>query len=199
MWDGSQQQVDVFFRLRTETTYPLLLMGSRVGRGYGYAQDNYIVLDHEGIVRYRTPLGPSKGNRFDDMAIRAAIAESLQDLAAALAAAEEEALPPEMTAVLEERQSVPQAFELLANYPNPFNSSTQLRFRLPDDAAVSVRIYTATGQLVHVLWSGPMSAGAHRMVWDGQDKNGAEAVSGVYLYELVVAGERQTRKMMLLR
>ncbi|MFT5375579.1 MAG: hypothetical protein ACI906_002405 [Candidatus Latescibacterota bacterium] len=199
MWDGSQQQVDVFFRLRTETTYPLLLMGSRVGRGYGYAQDNYIVLDHEGIVRYRTPLGPSKGNRFDGVAIRAAIAESLQDLAAALAAAAEEALPPEMTAVLEERQNVPQAFELLANYPNPFNSSTQLRFRLPGDAATSVRIYAVTGQLVRVLWNGPLSAGTHGIAWDGRDKNGAEAVSGVYFYELAAGGKRWARKMMLLR
>ncbi len=198
MWDGSQQQVDVFFRLRTNTTYQLLLLGSRIGRSYGYAQDNYVVLDHEGIVRYRTPLGPSKGNRFDGAAIRAAIAESLEDLAATLAAAEEE-VAPEMTAVLDDRESVPQAFELLVNYPNPFNASTQLRFILPNDAAVSLRIFDVLGQLQRVLWQGPLRAGAHSLTWDGRNKSGAAASSGVYFYVLETARRRQMQKMLLLR
>jgi hypothetical protein len=195
VWDGSPQQVDVFFRLRTNTTYPLLLMGSLIGRGYGYAQDNYVVLDHEGIVRYRTPLGPAKGNRFDGAAIRAAISASLADLAAA----QEEERPPEMTAVLDDKQNRPEAFALLANYPNPFNASTQLRFVLPSDTVVSLRIYNIAGQLQRVLWQGLLPAGVHHVAWDGRNKNGAPVASGVYLYVLEIAEKRLAQKMLLLR
>lgn len=199
MWDGSPQQVDVFFRLRTNTTYPLLLMGSRIGRSYGYAQDNYVVLDHEGIVRYRTPLGPSKGNRFDGAAIRAAIEASLADLAAATAAAQEEELPPEMTAVLDDKENRPLAFALSKNYPNPFNASTQLRFVLPGAAVASLRIFDAVGQLQRVLWHGHLPAGAHSIAWDGRNKSGASVASGVYFYVLETAGKRRAQKMLLLR
>jgi hypothetical protein len=185
----------VFFRLRTNTTYPLLLMGSLIGRGYGYSQDNYVVLDHEGIVRYRTPLGPTKGNRFDGAAIRAAISVSLADLAAAQA----EELPPEMTAVLDDKQSRPEAFALLENYPNPFNASTQLRFVLPSDTVASLRIYDVAGQLQRVLWQGLLPAGGHRVAWDGRNKNGAQAASGVYFYVLETAEKRLAQKMLLLR
>ena len=74
-WDGRSGQVDATFRLGTGTTYPLLLMGSRIARQYGFDRHNYMVVDHEGIVRYRSSGGISR--RFDDEAIRTAIKETM--------------------------------------------------------------------------------------------------------------------------
>ena len=87
-WDGRSGQVDAIFRLGTGTTYPLLLRGSPVASQYGFDRHNYMVLDHEGVVRYRS--SGSISRRFDGVAIRQAIDEALDDLDQALAAAEEE-------------------------------------------------------------------------------------------------------------
>ena len=63
-----------------------MLEGSSVGNEYGLPREYFVVIDHEGYVRYRTPQGAISGAVFDDGAIRKAIAESLEDLNETLAA-----------------------------------------------------------------------------------------------------------------
>jgi hypothetical protein len=53
VWDGSPTQVNAYFRLATNTTYPLLLKGSPIGHVYGIGFEDYVVIDHEGIIQYR--------------------------------------------------------------------------------------------------------------------------------------------------
>ena len=86
IWDGKANQVNARFKANTGTTYPLLLQGSSVASQYITGRDRYIVIDHRGIVRYRTPETGRLGTSFDDAAIRAAIAVSLDDLEVDLAA-----------------------------------------------------------------------------------------------------------------
>ena len=87
------------------------------------------------------------------------------------------------------------------NMPNPFNASTVIPFQIPANMAGPVRlvIYNLTGQIVRVLTDGHLAAGVHVLAWDGRDRNGQEAASGVYIYRLEGTSFAITRRMMLLR
>lgn len=87
------------------------------------------------------------------------------------------------------------------NMPNPFNASTIIPFQIPANMAGPMRlvIYNLTGQIVRVLTDGHLAAGAHVLAWDGKDRNGEEAASGVYIYRLEGTSFAITRRMMLLR
>jgi hypothetical protein len=98
------------------------------------------------------------------------------------------------------------------NYPNPFNPETHIPFKIEYEGCsgvhvVSVRIYNVLAQLVAVpklegeiglnrpLSNMSLPCGSYVAFWDGKVLNtGKEAASGVYLYELVVDGERSTKK-----
>ena len=95
--------------------------------------------------------------------------------------------------------ATPSAFVLGANYPNPFNPATTIPLSVPDGAAtVDVGIYNLLGQLVRQVWSGPLSAGEHRLTWDGRDDKGQLVASGAYLYQVRVGEQLRTRKMVKL-
>lgn len=85
------------------------------------------------------------------------------------------------------------------NYPNPFNPVTWIPFYLPKSGHATVRIYDVRGALVRTLREKWMSEGAHSLTWDGRDGTGHNAVSGIYFCVLEQDGEKQTRKMVLLR
>ena len=85
------------------------------------------------------------------------------------------------------------------NYPNPFNPSTWIPFYLPADGLASVKIYTASGELVKVLRDKWMAKGAHGIRWNGDDDSGQRVASGIYFCELKFATQTQTRKLVLLR
>ncbi len=86
-----------------------------------------------------------------------------------------------------------------ANYPNPFNPETTLRFSLAAAGPARLCVYNLKGQLVRVLADAQMPAGNHRLVWDGKDAQGRDQGSGVYLYRLESGDFRQTRKMILVK
>jgi isopenicillin-N epimerase len=88
----------------------------------------------------------------------------------------------------------PQAFESGYNYPNPFNSSTQIRYQLPRSSDVEVIVYNAKGQAVEVISSGWQEAGAKQLTW-----NATGQASGSYFYEVRSGAQRLVRKMVLLK
>ncbi|MBI5266494.1 MAG: 5'-nucleotidase C-terminal domain-containing protein [candidate division Zixibacteria bacterium] len=93
--------------------------------------------------------------------------------------------------------SVPQSFALLQNYPNPFNPTTQIDFALPTPSTVVLEVFNVLGQRVRTLVNEPMSAGVHRVEWDGRGDDGYSVASGVYYYRLTAETATATRKMML--
>ena len=100
------------------------------------------------------------------------------------------------TAVAAETATVPSAFVLGANYPNPFNPATTIPLALPADAGeVALTIYNVLGQPVRHVWAGSLAAGAHRLAWDGRDAQGQPVAAGVYWYRLQVGDQTRTRKM----
>jgi hypothetical protein len=82
---------------------------------------------------------------------------------------------------LENESGVPTAYSV-SSYPNPFNPSTTLSYRLPQDAAVRLEIYDLIGRKIRSLVDESKSAGYYHVVWNGRDQMGKEVASGVYLY-----------------
>ena len=96
----------------------------------------------------------------------------------------------------------PQKTQLLANYPNPFNPETWLPYQLANDAEVTIRIYSSTGQLVRYLDLGFQQAGyyigkARAAYWDGRNDLGERSASGVYFFQLSTGDFTATRKMLI--
>ncbi len=93
----------------------------------------------------------------------------------------------------------PVQFELLPPFPNPFNPSTSITFTLSAESDVSLAVYALTGQRIQTLVDRRLSAGRHTYLWDGRDRDGLSASSGVYLIR-ITAGERSAvRKMILVK
>lgn len=90
-----------------------------------------------------------------------------------------------LTGVEENKESgIPTSFALDQNYPNPFNPSTTIKFALPQDAAVTLKIYNLLGQEVSNLVDETRSAGYHQILWNGRNQSGNQVATGVYFYRI---------------
>lgn len=96
-------------------------------------------------------------------------------------------------------ETPPAVFHLGANYPNPFNLSTTISFSLPKPEKSELVIYSATGQHVRTIFSGPLAAGSHSMIWDGRDDHGKTVSSGLYFSRLTAGEYIATGKMLLVK
>jgi aminopeptidase N len=92
----------------------------------------------------------------------------------------------------------PGTMQLYPNYPNPFNSSTTIRFQCQQRAHVNVSVRNLRGQHIKTLVDDTMDSGEHRLVWDGQDENGERLPSGLYFVSLQSADYQKTIKTILL-
>jgi hypothetical protein len=93
----------------------------------------------------------------------------------------------------------PSDFHLEANYPNPFNPETTIKYRIPQTARVMLKIYDLIGQEVRTLVDRIQDAGVYEIRWDGKDGLGQALPSGVYLYQIQADKYSQEEKMTLLR
>lgn len=93
----------------------------------------------------------------------------------------------------------PTNFELEQNYPNPFNPATNIRFQIPRDAKVELKIFNSLGQEVRTLVNQRMKRGQHIVTWNGRDNRGRFVSSGTYIYQLRAGKFRHTRKMSFMR
>ena len=92
-----------------------------------------------------------------------------------------------------------QDFHLYANHPNPFNPLTRIGYDLPESTHVRLRIMDIRGREVSVLIDGTREAGHYETVWDGTDRDGFRASSGIYFYELSTLTDKRIRKMILVQ
>jgi hypothetical protein len=88
---------------------------------------------------------------------------------------------------------------LFANFPNPFNPSTEIRYDLYASTKVSLVVYNELGQQVRSLVQKRQSAGNYWVEWNGRDDAGREVASGVYFYRLDAGSAVQTRRLMMLK
>jgi hypothetical protein len=96
---------------------------------------------------------------------------------------------------------VPRSFAVFQNYPNPFNPTTTIRYQIPHDGKVTVRIYNLLGQDVATLVNEQKKAGSYSVEW-----NASGVPSGIYFYRTEFASTfngrgtfRDVKKMVLLK
>ncbi|MEE9553721.1 MAG: S8 family serine peptidase, partial [candidate division Zixibacteria bacterium] len=95
--------------------------------------------------------------------------------------------------------SSPIVFELLNNYPNPFNGNTIIRFSIPAASGVELSIFDLLGRKLRTLVSDRLEIGTHEFVWDGSDNVGNAVASGVYFYNLKYGEKSITKRMVMLK
>jgi CubicO group peptidase (beta-lactamase class C family) len=90
-------------------------------------------------------------------------------------------------------------FSLIQNYPNPFNPVTAIQFSVPKDSYVNLKIFNILGKEVATLISGDVSAGYHKVIWNGRDKTGKPLSSGMYFSRMESGSFSVVKKMVLLK
>jgi len=98
---------------------------------------------------------------------------------------------PKQTAQLQNGTNL-DAFELQQNYPNPFNPSTVIKFSVPKDEFVSLKVYNILGSEVGTLINQEVPQGNHEVHFDATGLS-----SGVYIYTLSSASFNKSYKMIL--
>ena len=93
-----------------------------------------------------------------------------------------------------EIEIVPTKFALYQNYPNPFNPSTKIRYQLPKDSKVLIKIYDILGSEVKTLLNEKIESGVYEVDFDA-----AHLPSGTYIYRIIADGFVETKKMILLK
>jgi hypothetical protein len=94
---------------------------------------------------------------------------------------------------------LPLVSRLHANYPNPFNPQTTIKFDLKQSGPVDLAVFDVAGRLVKRLVHEDVPAGIHEAIWEGKDTGGREAAAGVYFFRLKTSDTVDTKRMTLIK
>lgn len=98
------------------------------------------------------------------------------------------------TSLRESTSASPANFQLDQNFPNPFNPATAIRFTLPQQEYVTLKIFDASGREVQTLISGNLAAGTHRIEFEAKN-----LASGIYFYRVQTGQIFIQKKMLIMR
>jgi photosystem II stability/assembly factor-like uncharacterized protein len=100
----------------------------------------------------------------------------------------------------------PTRFALEQNYPNPFNPTTTLRYWLPVQSRITLKLYNILGQEVKTLVNDIQEAGYRTAVWNSTNNSGNNVATGVYFYRIEATSVSdkgksftEVKKMLLLK
>jgi len=133
----------------------------------------------------------------DELARVLAELSAANDFYATLAAGVSTGLPEQDPGAPQSSEPSPPVARLLPPRPNPFASEATIRFDLPRECEVTLRIYDVSGRLVDTLVDGRRFAGEHAVTWGGTSHAGRRAGAGLYLLRLT-AGERTAHGKLVL-
>ncbi len=94
---------------------------------------------------------------------------------------------------------VPSEFSLSQNYPNPFNPTTRIKFTLPQNSFVTIKIYDMLGREIKTLINQEMTAGSYSIDWNAENNLGSNVSSGMYIYRITAGSFVATKKMVLIK
>jgi hypothetical protein len=92
------------------------------------------------------------------------------------------------------RPAIPREFSLEQNYPNPFNPVTTIRYELPRESKVVIKVYNVLGREVVTLADGDQGPGFKSVSFDATLLS-----SGVYFYRLEAGRFSDTKKMLIVK
>ena len=91
--------------------------------------------------------------------------------------------------------SFPQDYALMQNYPNPFNPETTIKFFLPQNEFVNLKIYNNLGEEMYTLVNYEKRAsGLHSIDFDGSNLS-----SGLYFYKITAGSFMSTKKLLIIK
>lgn len=90
--------------------------------------------------------------------------------------------------------TLPSQYKLEQNYPNPFNPTTTIRFTLPKQSQVTLKLYNILGQVVATLVDENLLAGEYEVTLNAEGLS-----SGLYFYQLVAQDFTEYKKLVLLK
>ena len=94
----------------------------------------------------------------------------------------------------DETPQIPTDFKLLQNFPNPFNPTTVISYKLSASSKVTLKVYDILGREVATLVSGARPPGSYTVNFDG-----SRLPSGIYLLRMWAGDFSDTKKMVLIR
>jgi len=94
----------------------------------------------------------------------------------------------------EDAATAPDVLALLTPAPNPFSTTTRLRFDLDVDGPVMLRVFDVLGREVARPVNGPLPAGRHEATFGA-----AGLATGVYIVRLDTGGQTLTHRMTHIR
>lgn len=104
-------------------------------------------------------------------------------------------IPLTIVGIEKDDNIIPEQFSLSQNYPNPFNPSTTIEFSLPQDADISLIVYSITGEIVTSLINNSyFTSGSYKLSFDA-----SKMASGNYIYVLTHNDVKISRKMTLIK
>jgi flagellar hook capping protein FlgD len=93
----------------------------------------------------------------------------------------------------------PVEYDLLSNYPNPFNPTTTISFSIAQSGNVQLNVFDILGNKVNTLLDSEMSSGRFELQWNGRDSKNNFLASGIYLIMMKSVSGTQTIKVNLLK
>ncbi len=84
-------------------------------------------------------------------------------------------------------------------YPNPMNKDVTIRYQVPVDSKVSLKIYDLSGKLVKTLIRENKKVGYHTISWNGKNKYEEEIPTGIYFLSMETGNSKATKKLTILK
>lgn len=103
------------------------------------------------------------------------------------------------TGIFEISTEVPEKFEVMQNFPNPFNPSTSISYSLPESELVTLIVYDISGRKIAELVNNTQNPGTYNVIWNGKNSSGENIASGIYFYQLNAGSFKSVKKMIMLR
>ena len=174
------------FKQNTGATYPLLLLaavntGGNIQTLYG-ERDHYVVINQRGIVRYQANDRWAYGNGYHLDEIRGCVDSLVTPVNAGVGDAQ-------------------RAEFALGAGPSPAGSTVAITLSNPTGRAVVARVtvHDLAGRRVATLLDGAAAPGATTLKWNGRDREGRAAASGVYQVRAEIEGRVLARRIALVR
>jgi hypothetical protein len=99
-----------------------------------------------------------------------------------------------MSGIISNNGNVPAKYNLSQNYPNPFNPVTQIKYDLPKEGFVTLKVFDVLGREVSKLINEVKTPGSYIVDFDGTSLS-----SGVYFYKLEINGFNDVKRMVLIK
>ena len=96
-------------------------------------------------------------------------------------------------------ESVPNQFEIVECYPNPFNGKLNIRYHISNTSNIHATIYDLSGKVIKSFEYEQKYPGQHQLIWDTKNNNGDAVATGLYFISLSSENRTTNKKVLYLK